>query len=99
MELYQIVMDFCEAYGYEYRNDYSGRGMYGATCVGFTCSNVNRALMEFGGFVVVNGADLDDFIFCLSTDRLGYGAIVYFTSIEDESEDCEDEDEDYEDED
>ena len=53
MELYQIVMDFCEAYGYEYRNDYSGRGMYGATCVGFTCSNVNRALMEFGGFVVL----------------------------------------------
>ena len=99
MELYQIVMDFCEAYGYEYRNDYSGRGMYGATCVGFTCSNVNRALMEFGGFVVVNGADLDDFIFCLSTDRLGSSAIVYFTSIEDESEDCEDEDEDYEDED
>ena len=25
MELYQIVMDFCEAYGYEYRNDYSAR--------------------------------------------------------------------------
>ena len=99
MELYQIVMDFCEAYGYEYRNDYSGRGMYGATCVGFTCSNVNRALMEFGGFVVVNGAGLDDFIACLSTDSLGYGVIVYFTSIEDESEDCEDEDEDYEDED
>ena len=99
MELYQIVMDFCESYGYEYRNDYSGRGMYGATCVGFTCSNVNRALMEFGGFVVVNGAGLDDFISCLGTDRLGYDVIVYFTSIEDESEDCEDEDEDYEDED
>ena len=83
MKLYRVIENFCDEYDYAYVDDYSGRGMFG-----FTCSNINRALMELGGFLAVNGATLDDFIACLRTDMLGRNTIVYFTGIT--SEDCED---------
>ena len=88
MKLYRVIEDFCDEYDYAYVDDYSGRGMFGSICVGFKCSNTNRALMELGGFLAVNGATLDDFIDCLRTDMLGRNTIVYFTGIT--SEDCED---------
>lgn len=30
----ELIENFCEEYGYDFRGDYSGRFMYGKSCVG-----------------------------------------------------------------
>ena len=76
--------------GLDLTENYSGRGMYGETCLAFH-GNVN--LMEFG---VIAGDVLGlEAAFRLSqrfkTDSLGNGSVVYFpgVTIEDEDEDQE----------
>lgn len=78
------------------RQNYSGRGMNGKTCVGFICSNPSNFLYRFGvamggmsemakrfpngEFSEENSLDPDDFSF-ICTDKIGKDAIVYFPHI------------------
>ena len=59
---------------------YSGRGMYGKTCIGFVTSNPTDLAAEIG----VRGS---------RTDSLGLNVIVYWPSIEDDGRDSEVDDE------
>jgi len=76
------------------RTDYSGRGMYGRTCVGFDLDSKGD-LLNLGASLQANGL-LDEFYSSASFDSMGLGIIVYFPGIK-----CEDgpkdEDEDEED--
>lgn len=54
------------------RNDYSGRGMFGARCYGIDCDNAARAIEEAAA-LGVRGAKVDN---------MGMGWIVYWPSIQ-----------------
>lgn len=81
------IENFCDEYGYDYQNDYSGRFMYGATCPairtdGFaTTAGVMADLMEY---ILVNGIegeehkDLTHAVRTMCKDSLGLGIVVYF---------------------
>ena len=53
------------------RFDYSGRGMFGKTCLGITCDNANECLEVAGGHGLRGG----------KVDNMGRGWIVYWPSI------------------
>lgn len=56
MEL-KLLKSLIEAAGYE-AYSYSGRGMFGRECVGFTCPDVNTAIADL--FEAVFDADVED---------------------------------------
>lgn len=70
LEQIQALAD--ENGGRVYRR-YSGRGMYGATCIGISCPDLTGVLVEVGRKKP-------------SYDNLGRGYIVYWTTIEDDGE-------------
>lgn len=86
--------------GLEIRTDYSGRGMYGATCAGIvgSISDLIQFVLE-----VKDLEDDDDKVELLedlpnvSKDSMGYDTIFYWQGIEGEPEDDVDDDEDDED--
>lgn len=57
---------------------YSGRGMYGAECFGFTCT-----LREFAIVCAALGSTADDWDFVgkVQTDSMGLGQIFYFPGV------------------
>jgi hypothetical protein len=59
------------------RSDYSGRGMYGQECLGFTYST-DTDLLYLGAAL---SAHFDGDIPSCRTDSLGMGGIVYFPSL------------------
>jgi hypothetical protein len=81
-----------EVYG-NVRTDYSGRGMYGDTCVGIVVSDV----LELGAAIArfVEDEELREELTINSrTDSMGMDTIVYWTRVTCDDAD-EDEDEDY----
>jgi len=58
--------------GADFRPEYSGRGMFGATCVGIVTSDAN-ALMQEAGRRGINKTP--------QTDEMGLDTIVYWPSI------------------
>ena len=60
--------------------DYSGRGMYGKSCMGITVDNLERSIFRIG-------RESCDFDFCeqlenFRTDNLGRDYIIYFPKIQ-----------------
>ena len=73
-----------------FRADYSGRGMYGDSCVGIVAHN----LLELGAVIsrLVEDEELrEELISNSNTDSMGYDTIVYWTRVT--CPDAEDEDE------
>lgn len=72
----ELIRDFCEDYGYRLYENYSGRCMYGATCVGIVCENVNYTLQQLVEYVG------EESIRSIARyDNLGLSMILYFPSI------------------
>lgn len=74
------------------RDDYSGRGMYGDTCIGVTFDQYGGNEMELG---VLLGQKLDaDDAYALArnarSDSMGLGTIIYFPNFKFEDEEDED---------
>lgn len=73
------------------RTDYSGRAMYGRTCVGFVAPNALIPLVTIALFHVVaeqeGDADALELIGRAATDSMGMSTIVYFPSLQVRSED------------
>lgn len=70
-------------YGYNIRTDYSGRAMYGKTCVGVSGDNPMPFIIEcMKNFMDMGDTDYaSDFFELLQhhkTDSMGCGTIVYF---------------------
>lgn len=79
------------------RTGYSGRGMYGKTCVGFDLDGSSALLALGAALAAVFPNEYEDFIHRARTDGMGRGIIVYFPGIETdavESDEDEEEDED-----
>ena len=66
----------------EIREDYSGRGMYGATCLGFVVSSQRTVMRLVACMTEVLGLDMAlDVIRKASTDSMGRDMIVYFPGV------------------
>lgn len=88
-------------YDHKVRSDYSGRGMYGDTCLAYTGDDL--ALFVFDLARLLTGEsdpeadDLRQQIENLgrgSSDSLGRGSVHYWTSVTVEPDDDDDEDDD-----
>jgi hypothetical protein len=80
----EIVRDFCDEKDISLRTDYSGRGMYGQTCIGFVTDDEMSLGMDL--IIYLKDAGMDDVIDIFRNagsqmDSMGLSTIVYFPSI------------------
>ena len=70
----QTIARVADLNGWSFRDDYSGRGMFGAVCPGIVCQRHEvKAVMSAVERAGVEAA--------ASTDCMGMDAIVYWSSI------------------
>jgi len=67
-------------------NDYSGRGMFGETCVGFTAADIREAFGVFADCLseIEDADERDAFVKCfryVQTDSMGFDTIFYFPQM------------------
>lgn len=82
----EIIERFCNEMGYDFINDYSGRGMGGRTCVGIVCCEAHtEVLMRLVEYIVTDetytGDNIVDEIGVPRTDSLGMDTILYFPYV------------------
>lgn len=102
---FQIVIEACESAGFR-PYAYSGRGMYGAKCLGFDCRNPVKAALELANSLTSEVEDLgalDDVLTDLASgakwDSMGRDYVIYFEDVAwqgPESQEHEDDEEDEE---
>lgn len=67
---------------------YSGRGMYGKSCVAIRCSSVASGLMQIFEAILSNYDNDEDrwealeVVQRLSSDKLGYDTVLYWPNVE-----------------
>lgn len=74
-----VIKEFCDEYGYDFRDDYSGRYMFGETCIGIVGDNTTLICMQLTDYL--NDEGCEDIISKLGTprtDNMGMSYIVYF---------------------
>lgn len=71
-EAIEIIEDAANAIGGEVTYSYSGRGMFGRTCVGIECDS-SQEVIEEAASRGLRGA---------AVDNLGLGWIVYWPSVQ-----------------
>ncbi len=85
-ESFDKIVDAIEEAGFEARS-YSGRGMYGKSCLGVSCDSPISCVMQVISTFCENADDVDsvkELVEALSdpsTDAMGRGGIVYWTDI------------------
>ena len=67
--------------GVKVRTGYSGRGMYGQTCVGFTLNGVSESVLGMALAEVLGSATAKALASAASTDSMGRGIIVYYRGV------------------
>lgn len=69
----------------EITEDYSGRGMFGSQCVGFTAPDIREAFSVFADCLAACEDDQrENFIQCfrnVHTDSMGFDTIFYFPQM------------------
>jgi len=93
----ELLEEFANEYDCRLRTDYSGRGMYGQSCIGFVTDLPPFSLgLELALFLDrENKSEMID-IFSqarVNQDSMGLSSITYFPSIQAEEQDEDDEDE------
>jgi hypothetical protein len=76
----ELLEDCAGNAGAGFRRDYSGRGMYGETCIGVTGST--RELVGFIMLVCDEDRELADQLVRLSVDDMGIDSIWYFPHLQ-----------------
>lgn len=85
----ELVKEYCEDEGLDYREDYSGRGMFGRRCVAITCDNPLNVLCELFAYIVDSDEDLDGCdVQCAlgepKQDSMGMRSVLYFPKLKTE---------------
>lgn len=82
MSVKERIKKFAEEYEYRYREDYSGRYMYGRTCIGVSGKgDLKYDLFEFLINDGVSTSRARQIINESATDNMGLGMIIYFPRI------------------
>ncbi|MDD3569799.1 MAG: hypothetical protein PHY44_01700 [Lachnospiraceae bacterium] len=81
------IKKFCDANGYDFYANYSGRGMFGNKCVGIVGDNTLRIMIELFCFLLdiydgTTGYELSKMLGSPMTDNMGEEYILYFPKIE-----------------
>ncbi len=107
----KLVKDVCEQtedsdYEVRFRNDYSGRGMYGRNCIGIVgsekgCLQVIAAALKQARADSIHDSEVDfdgmvDTLMDFDRDSMGRDIIIYWPQVDSLEEDLSIEDEDYE---
>ena len=79
--------DYLESAGADIRTDYSGRAMFGDTCIGFDVENTSDALQIIAEATLhadkaYNGEDFVKTLRGVRTDSMGRGMIYYFPNMQ-----------------
>lgn len=82
-----FIEEFCEEQELDYREDYSGRGMFGSRCVGIVCDNPLSILLELFAFIVdsddgISGGEVQYALGEPEEDSMGTRNILYFPELE-----------------
>lgn len=81
----QLIREFCENEDIvELYENYSGRFMYGNTCIGFVCSPANlfMAKVRLAEYLTSNEIDKAlEIVDGCSQDELGLDVIIYFPML------------------
>ena len=82
----ELIREYCENEGLNYRDDYSGRGMFGEKCIGITCENSLDVLCRLFTYLVdsdeeLDGCDVQNALGEPKQDSMGMGSILYFPEI------------------
>lgn len=64
-----------------FRSDYSGRGMYGKTCIGFDLNHASDAMYLGAAIAQVMGLEGALLVGRARQDSMGLGIIVYFPGV------------------
>jgi len=86
-----LLERFCFNYGYSLRTSYSGRGMYGAECIGFVIPRNEELNFEFNLLEYLEEEEEDELYDLfreadIAIDELGLSYIIYFPEISIEKE-------------
>lgn len=90
---FELIESFLNDWSDDIRSDYSGRGMYGSTCLGIVLPSVSDLFIigyYFYEFCQDNDLDCNIEDFKMSMDNMGLNQIIYFPNIKVELEEIED---------
>ena len=81
-----FIEEFCEEQELDYREDYSGRGMFGSRCVGIVCDNPLSTLSAFFAYIIdsddnIGGCEVQDALGNPEEDSMGMRNILYFPKL------------------
>ena len=79
-----LIEKFCnEGDGCSFRSDYSGRFMYGRTCVGIVIDDrVYETIVALCDFLHESGIEcVSDMLGTIHSDSMGLGQIIYFPNL------------------
>jgi hypothetical protein len=94
MRLQKVLKNIKLEEGFEYSiHSYSGRNMYGKSCLAITGNDINLFNL---GFLIREYGENETYenIFCNKIDNMGLGIVVYWPYIEFIEENSEEEEED-----
>lgn len=82
----ELIKDYCATENLNYRENYSGRGMYGRSCVAVDCDNPLETLAGIFSYLVDSDDDIRgyDVLMALGapkTDNMGAGSVLYFPKL------------------
>lgn len=83
----ELIEEFCNEQDLNFRDDYSGRGMYGRKCVGITCYSPLATLADLFAYIVdsddeICGGEVLETLGKPKMDSMGMEKILYFPNVE-----------------
>lgn len=81
-----FIEEFCEDHEFDYREDYSGRGMFESRCIGIVCDDPLSTLAELFAYIVdsddgISGGEVKDALGEPEEDSMGTRSILYFPKL------------------
>lgn len=78
-----LITEFSNNEGISLQTDYSGRGMYGKTCIGFVCDDPFSIGMKLAKMLIEKGENelFENMVSRNSMDNMGRSIIIYFPSV------------------
>lgn len=86
-KIIELINEFCEMYELEFSTDYSGRYMYGETCVAISdgpdMSICLGLLAELFDYILekVKDIKLSEYFSDIRSDNMGMGMVIYFPDL------------------
>lgn len=82
----ELIEEFCVGENLDYRENYSGRCVFGTTCIGIVCSNPLLTLQELFAYIVdsddeLRGYEVQHALGEPKLDNMGLNYILYFPEL------------------